>query len=877
MSNATLTVNMAKYVYSFDEGNKEMKELLGGKGANLAQMTSIGLEVPPGFTVTTEACLKYLEKGELPGEIEEQMREKMKVLEKKLDKKFGDPDDPLLISVRSGAAVSMPGMMDTILNLGLNDETLQGLKKQTDERFAYDSYRRFLNMFGEVVREIPHAKFESLMNEVKEKEGVNKDVDLDAKAMKEVCRKYKELVGDVPHDPWKQLLEAVRAVFGSWNNKRAKKYREINNLPHDMGTAVNVQAMVFGNMGEDCGSGVAFTRNPATGEKDIYGEFLINAQGEDVVAGIRTPLHIDDLKEKMPEIYSQLNYVCKILEKEYNEMQDLEFTIEKGKLYILQTRDGKRTPMAAVKIAHDMAKEDLITKENAIMRITGEQIEKLLHKGIDPEADVEKITKGLNASPGAASGKVVFDTDEAAERGEKGESIILVRPETTPEDIHGLAAAKGVLTSRGGMTSHAAVVARGMGQPCVAGAEEISIYMEKGCFKVGNHTVMKDDILTIDGTTGNVILGEAPLTEPEFSLEFQELLMWSDEIRDMGVRANADTPKDAKKALEFGAEGIGLCRTEHMFFEPERLEVVHEMIIADDEYERKDVLERIIPLQRQDFFDLFKVMDGKPIVIRLLDPPLHEFAPTEEESQKKLAQRLDLSLDTIKKKVNKLKEANPMLGHRGCRLGIVYPEIYRMQVKAILEAAIDAAEEGVDIKPRIMVPLIGHVKELQTVKKKIIEPVKDEVFSRRGTEISFKVGTMIEIPRAAITADEIAKEAEFFSFGTNDLTQMTFGFSRDDVGSFVPSYLEMGILKDDPFHTLDSKGVGKLVEMATQKGKTSNPGLSIGICGEHGGEPNSVKFSYRAGVDYTSCSPFRIPIARIAAAQAKIEDNQDSS
>ncbi len=864
---------MTKYVYSFDEGNKEMKELLGGKGANLAQMTSIGLEVPPGFTVTTEACLKYLEEDKLPDEIQGQMQEKMGELEEKLGKKFGDPADPLLVSVRSGAAVSMPGMMDTILNLGLNDETLQGLIELTDKRFAYDSYRRFINMFGEVVRGIPHSEFEKLMDEVKGEKGVEKDVELDAEDLKKVSEKYLNLVGDVPTDPWMQLMEATRAVFGSWNNKRARKYRELNNLPHDMGTAVNVQAMVYGNTGDNSGSGVAFTRDPSTGENKIYGEFLINAQGEDVVAGIRTPLHIDDLEEKMPEVHSQLKYVCKVLEKEYHDMQDLEFTIEDGKLYILQTRTGKRTPNAAVKIAHDTAKENLIDKKTALTRITGDQIEKLLHKSIDPEADIEKLANGLNASPGAATGKVVFDTDEAAERGDSGEDIILVRPETTPEDIHGLAASQGVLTSRGGMTSHAAVVARGMGQPCVAGAEEINIDMDAGEFKVGDVTVKKDDIITIDGTTGDVILGEAPLVEPEFTMEFEELLLWADDIREMGVWTNADTPEDAQKALEFGAEGIGLCRTEHMFFDPERLDAVQEMIIADKLEEREKALKKLEPMQKKDFFELFQVMDGHPLIIRLLDPPLHEFLPHDKESQKELADRLNITLDDVKTQVEKLKEANPMLGHRGCRLGITFPEIYRMQVRAILEAALEAKENGVDVKPRIMVPLIGNVKEFDILKREVVDTVAEEVLA--GKELAFKVGTMIEIPRAALTADEIAESAEFFSFGTNDLTQMTLGFSRDDVGTFVPEYLDKGILDADPFQVLDQNGVGKLVIEATEKGRKSRSDLSVGICGEHGGEPSSVKFSYRAGLNYVSCSPFRVPIARIAAAQAKIEEEEN--
>lgn len=862
---------MTDYVYSFGEGNKDMKELLGGKGANLAQMTNIGLEVPPGFTVTTTACITYLEKGHLHEEVTEQIREKMSKLEDETGKKFGSVSDPLLVSVRSGAVFSMPGMMDTVLNLGLNDDTIKGLIERTNERFAYDSYRRFINMFGDVVRGIPHSEFERIMDEVKDKAGVEKDVELGAEELKELTERYKELVGDIPSDPWEQLLEAVKAVFESWNNKRAVTYRELHGLPHDMGTAVNVQAMVFGNTGEDSGSGVAFTRDPSSGENKMYGEFLMNAQGEDVVAGIRTPLQLKDLEEKLPDIYSQLQYVSNILEKEYRDMQDLEFTIEEGKLYILQTRNGKRTPNAAVKIAYDMARENLISKETALMRITGEQVEKLLHKQVDPEAEVEKIAKGLNASPGAASGTVIFDTDEAAQRGDEGEDVILVRHETTPEDIHGLAASRGVLTSRGGMTSHAAVVARGMGQPCVAGAEEISIDMKNERFTVRDIVVKKGDTITIDGTTGDVIIGDAPLIEPDFSIEFQELLRWADDIRELGVWTNADTPEDAKKAIEFGAEGIGLCRTEHMFFDPERLDAVQEMILADDDGSRDRALEKILPMQRDDFRDLFEVMDGKPIIIRLLDPPLHEFVPKDADSQKDIAEQLNVSVEKIAERVDKLQEANPMLGHRGCRLGISHPAIYRMQVKAIFEAAAEVINNDIKVDPRIMIPLVGNVKELDMIKKEIVDSVARSVASEKGVDLEFKVGTMIEIPRAAITADEIAEVAEFFSFGTNDLTQMTLGFSRDDVGTFVPNYIDKGILEHDPFHRLDQKGVGPLIEMAVVKGRAMKKDMSIGLCGEHGGEPTSVKFSYRAGLDYVSCSPFRIPIARIAAAQAKIE------
>jgi len=865
---------MNKYVYSFEEGSAEMKDLLGGKGSNLAQMTQIGLKVPPGYTVTTEACLEYLDEGEMTDEIKDQMKSYMNELEEEMDQKFGDPEDPLLVSVRSGAAVSMPGMMDTILNLGLNEKTLDGLIEKTDERFAYDSYRRFINMFGEVVRGIPHREFEKIMDEVKEKRNADKDVDLEAEGMKEVTERYKELVGDIPSDPWEQLIEATKAVFASWDNQRAVRYRNLNDLPHDMGTAVNIQVMVYGNTGKNSGSGVAFTRDPSTGENKIYGEFLQNAQGEDVVAGIRTPLDIADLKDMWPEIYEELAEVCEILEEEYKDMQDLEFTVEDKELYILQTRTGKRTPNAAVKIAHDMHEEGIISKEVALLRVEGDQVEKILHKRIDPEAELDKLTQGLNASPGAASGKVIFDTDEAENLGDEGESIVLVRPETTPEDIHGLAAAEGVLTSRGGMTSHAAVVARGMGKPCVAGAEEIDIDLDNEYFEVDGQKIEKGDIITIDGTTGDVILGEAPLIEPEFTVEFENLLKWADDIRNMGVWTNADTPKDAEKAIEFGAEGVGLCRTEHMFFEPERLDVMQEMIISEDDQERKKALDKLMPMQKKDFKELFRVMDGLPLTIRLLDPPLHEFAPTDKETQKELAKRLGIDVESIKSKVERLKEANPMLGHRGCRLGITFPEIYKMQVRSILEAASEVQEEGIEVEPHIMVPLVGKVEEFKNVQEKVVEPVEEEVF-RDKQEVDYDVGTMIEIPRAALTADEIAKEADFFSFGTNDLTQMGFGFSRDDVGTFVPNYLDEGILDDDPFQVLDSEGIGELVKIGTERGRNIKEGLSVGICGEHGGEPSSVKFCYRSDLDYVSCSPYRVPVARIAAAQVVIEDEKE--
>ncbi len=851
-----------------------MKDLLGGKGSNLAEMTQIGLNVPPGYTVTTEACLEYLDEGEMTDEIKRQMKEFMRKLEEEMDQEFGDPEDPLLVSVRSGAAVSMPGMMDTILNLGLNEETLKGLIEKTDERFAYDSYRRFINMFGEVVRGIPHEEFEKIMADVKEERNADQDVDLEAEGMKEVTERYKELVGDVPSDPWEQLVEATKAVFASWENERAVRYRNLNDLPHDMGTAVNVQTMVYGNTGKNSGSGVAFTRDPSTGENKVYGEFLQNAQGEDVVAGIRTPLNIYDLKKMWPDIYKELEEVCKILEEEYKDMQDLEFTVEDKELYILQTRTGKRTPNAAVKIAHDMHEEGIISKKVALLRVEGDQVEKILHKRIDPYVKVDKLTQGLNASPGAASGKVIFDTDEAERRAKDGESVVLVRSETTPEDIHGLAAAEGVLTSRGGMTSLAAVVARGMGKPCVAGAEEIDIGIDEEYFEVESQKIEKGDVITIDGTTGDVILGEAPLIEPEFTEEFENLLEWADDIRQMGVWTNADTPQDAEKAIEFGAEGVGLCRTEHMFFEPERLDVMQEMIISEDDEERKKALKKLMPMQKNDFKELFRVMDGLPLTIRLLDPPLHEFAPTDKKTQKELAERLGIDVKVIENKVERLKEANPMLGHRGCRLGITFPDIYKMQVRAILEAASEVQEEDIEVEPHIMVPLVGKVEELTNVKEKVVKPVEEEIFEEKK-EVDYDIGTMIEVPRAALTADEIAKEADFFSFGTNDLTQMGFGFSRDDVGTFVPNYIEEGILDEDPFQVLDPEGIGELVKIGTERGREVQEDLSVGICGEHGGEPSSVKFCYRADLDYVSCSPYRVPVARIAAAQVIIEDEKE--
>ena len=869
-----------KYVYFFGggkaEGSKDMKNLLGGKGANLHEMTNLGIPVPPGFTISTESCVHYFKTGRYPEGLKQQVEEAVKRLEELTGKKFGSTENPLLVSVRSGARVSMPGMMDTILNLGLNDDAVKGLAKRTgDERFAYDSYRRFIQMFSEIVMGIPHKVFEELLDKKKKEKGVNLDYELDAGALKELVEEYKtkvrELTGkEFPQNPQEQLWMAIEAVFKSWNNKRAIEYRKLHRIPDDWGTAVNVQTMVFGNMGFDSATGVAFTRDPSTGEKILYGEYLPNAQGEDVVAGIRTPKPISELEKEMPEAYKQLVEIFDRLEKHYRDMMDLEFTIEKGKVYLLQTRVGKRSARAEVKIAVDMVKEGLITKEEAIMRVDPKRVEQLLHPMVDPKAPKNVIAKGLPASPGAASGKVIFDSEEAAELAEKGERIILVRDETSPEDIKGMARSKGILTSRGGMTSHAAVVARGIGTPCVVGAEEIEVDYGKEEFRVGDVTVKKGDVITIDGSTGEVMVGEVPTVDPEFFPEFSELLEWADEFRWIGVRANADTPMDAERARKFGAEGIGLARTEHMFFEGERIYAMQEMILAKTKEEREKALSKLLPMQREDFKGLFKAMDGFPVTIRLLDPPLHEFVPKTEEQIKELSERTGIPAEEIKAKAEALREANPMLGHRGCRLGITYPEITEMQVRAIFEAACEAKKEGVKVYPEIMVPLVSIKKEIE-IQKEIIDRIAREVMEETGIEIEYSVGTMIELPRAALTADEIAEVAEFFSFGTNDLTQTTFGFSRDDVGKFVPKYIELGLLEDDPFQVLDQRGVGQLVKVGVEKGRGTRPDLKVGICGEHGGEPTSVKFCHRVGMDYVSCSPFRVPVARLSAAQAVIE------
>ncbi len=874
-----------KYVYFFGggkaEGNAKMKMLLGGKGANLAEMTNIGIPVPPGFTITTEVCAYYYDHGKkYPPTLQAEIDKNLSKLEKAIGKKFGDPENPLLVSVRSGAPISMPGMMDTILNLGLNDVTVEGLAKKTNNpRFAYDSYRRFIQMFGNVVLGIEHSKFEHILEEVKKQRGVTLDTELDVDALKEVVEKYKQLVKeekgfDLPQDPRKQLEMAINAVFESWNNPRAITYRKLNEIPDDLGTAVNVQAMVFGNLGPTSGTGVAFTRNPSTGEKKFFGEFLINAQGEDVVAGIRTPEPIDQLAKEMPKVYKQLVQVYKKLEKHYRDMQDLEFTVENGRLYLLQTRTGKRTAKAAVKIAVDMVKERLISKEEAIMRVSPAQLDQLLHPMIDPSQELKVIAKGLPASPGAAVGKVVFTAEDAVEWKNKGEKVVLVRLETSPEDVAGMAAAEGILTARGGMTSHAAVVGRGMGKCCVVGCGDISVYEDEKKFVTKDGIEVKEgDWISLNGSTGEVYLGQAKLIEPEIAGEFKTLMRWADELRVLGVRTNADTPHDSQVARDFGAEGIGLCRTEHMFFAEDRIPAVREMIIArEDKEARQKALEKILPMQKSDFKEIFRVMKGLPVTIRLLDPPLHEFLPHTEEEMKQLSEQIGVPFEKIKEAVVELHEFNPMLGHRGCRLGITYPEIYEMQARAIFEAAAELIkEEKIKVEPEVMIPLVGHVKELQLMKEVVVNAAK-EVMDRYGVKIKYKVGTMIEVPRAAITADEIAQEAEFFSFGTNDLTQMGCGFSRDDAGKFLPEYIEKGIYEKDPFVSLDQAGVGKLMKIAVELGRKARADIKLGICGEHGGDPDTIDFCHRIGLNYVSCSPFRVPIARLAAAQAAVRN-----
>ncbi len=872
---------MTKYVYAFKEGNKDMRNLLGGKGANLAEMTGIGLPVPRGFTVTTEACIKYYDDGEdISKEIKEEILEHLSSLEKETGKTFGDKDNPLLVSVRSGARASMPGMMDTVLNLGLNDEVARGFAKVTNNpRFVYDSYRRFIQMFADVVMGFPKSSFERKFDVIKEEKGVKYDTELSSEDLMEVVEIYKEEYkkhagNDFPQDPKVQLMEAVKAVFRSWNNDRAITYRRLNDIPSSWGTAVNVQEMVYGNRGDDSGTGVAFTRNPATGEKKLFGEYLMNAQGEDVVAGIRTPKTIDTLKETMPDCYDQFVKICETLENHYKDMQDMEFTIENGKLFMLQTRNGKRTAQAALKIAVDLVNEGMITKEEALLKVEPKQLDQLLHPNFDAESlkNGKVIARGLAASPGAATGKIYFTAEDVMEASKKGEKdILLVRLETSPEDIEGMNIAHGILTIRGGMTSHAAVVARGMGTCCVSGCGELVIDEEAKTIKTADGKVYHEgDWMSLDGSTGNVYGEQIKTVEPEISGDFETFMGWADKVRKLKVRTNADTPKDAIQARKFGAEGIGLCRTEHMFFEEERIFNFRRMISADTVEKREEALEKILPYQRKDFEGLFEAMEGDPVVIRYLDPPLHEFLPHTDEEIKPLAESLGMSFESLKARIESLKEFNPMMGHRGCRLAITYPEIAKMQTRAVIEAAINVNKKGMNIIPQIMIPLVGDVNELKYVRK-IVTETADKVIADAKVDLHYEVGTMIEIPRAAVTADEIAEYAEFFSFGTNDLTQMTFGFSRDDASKFLNEYYTKGIFENDPFAKLDQNGVGKLIQMAAKLGREKRPNIHMGICGEHGGEPSSVEFCHRIGLDYVSCSPFRVPLARLAAAQAAIK------
>ncbi len=871
----------AKYVYLFSEGNGKMRELLGGKGANLAEMTNLGMPVPQGFTVTTEACTRYYEDGKtISPEIEEEIFSYLKTLEEMTGKTFGSKENPLMVSVRSGARASMPGMMDTILNLGLNDEVVEGLAALTqNERFAYDSYRRFIQMYSDVVCELPKSHFERIIDEMKEKRGVQHDTELTAADMKELVSlfkaAYKEMMNeDFPSDPRTQLMGAIKAVFRSWDNPRAIYYRRMNDIPSSWGTAVNVQSMAYGNMGETSGTGVAFTRNPATGEKKLYGEFLMNAQGEDVVAGIRTPQTIDQLKEVMPEVYEQFAAIAQNLENHYHDMQDMEFTIERGKLYMLQTRNGKRTAAAALKIACDLVDEGMITKEEAVLMVDPKSLDALLHPQFDPAAlkAAKPIGSALPASPGAACGRVAFSAADAVKMIEEtGDPVVLVRLETSPEDIEGMHVSQGILTARGGMTSHAAVVARGMGTCCVAGCGDIVIHEEEKLFQLGGKTIHEGDYISLDGTTGN-IYGEAIKTVPAtISGDFGRLMGWADEIRQLGIHTNADTPKDAQQALDFGAEGIGLTRTEHMFFGADRIRPMRKMILSKTEEQRRKALADLLPMQRGDFEGIFEVMHGLPVTIRLLDPPLHEFLPKEEGDIQEIAAEMGMSVTEVKDTITSLHEFNPMMGHRGCRLAVSYPEIAEMQTRAILEAAINVSKKHPDWKivPEIMVPLAGEVKELAYVRSIIVETA-NKLFEETGSKVDYLVGTMVEVPRAALTADEIAQEAEFFSFGTNDLTQMCMGFSRDDAGRFLGVYYDKKLYEQDPFARIDQKGVGKLVEMGVQLGRKTRPDIHLGICGEHGGDPSSVEFFHRVGLDYVSCSPFRVPVARLAAAQAAI-------
>lgn len=872
-----------KYVYLFSEGNASMRNLLGGKGANLAEMTNLGIPVPKGFTVTTEACNKYYDDGKMISkEIMAEVEEKMVQLEELTGMKFGSLDNPLLVSVRSGARVSMPGMMDTILNLGLNDETVEVVAKKTNNpRFAYDSYRRFIQMFSDVVMGVEKRLFENLIDEAKEKKGVQYDTELDCNDLKELVLKFKalykkEMGEEFPQDAKVQLIEAITAVFRSWDNPRANVYRRLNDIPGNWGTAVNVQQMVFGNKGETSGTGVAFSRNPSTGEKKLFAEYLMNAQGEDVVAGIRTPQSISKLKDDMPEIYDQFVKIVDTLESHYKDMQDMEFTIEEGKLYFLQTRNGKRTAQAALKIAVDLVAEGMLTKEEAILKVEPKQLDSLLHPAFNAKElkAAEVIAKGLPASPGAACGKIAFTAEEAKKRAEAGEKVVLVRLETSPEDIEGMVAAEGILTVRGGMTSHAAVVARGMGTCCVAGCGDIKVDEENKTMSVKGKVYGCEDYISLDGSTGNVYGQAISPEDPQISGEFATFMTWADEIRALKVRTNADSPRDAKQAVKFGAEGIGLCRTEHMFFAEDRISAVREMIVAKNVEERKKALEKLLPMQREDFVGIYEAMEERPVTIRLLDPPLHEFLPHDDEDIRDLAKEMGLTFEDLKNTVESLHEFNPMMGHRGCRLDVSYPEIAEMQVRAIIEAAICVKEKyGYNIVPEIMIPLVGEIKELKFVKDTAVK-IADEIIKEKGIDMKYLIGTMIEIPRAALTADEIAKEAEFFSFGTNDLTQMTFGFSRDDAGKFLNDYYERKIYESDPFSKLDQNGVGQLVKMAAEKGRATRPNIKLGICGEHGGDPSSVEFCHNIGLNYVSCSPFRVPVARLAAAQAQVKNKR---
>ena len=870
---------MEKWVYLFKEGSADMRNLLGGKGANLAEMTNIGLPVPQGFTITTEACTQYYEDGrEINGEIRAQIDDYIGKMEEITGKKFGDKKNPLLVSVRSGARASMPGMMDTILNLGLNEEVVNTIAEMSgNPRWAWDCYRRFIQMYSDVVMEVGKKYFEELIDEMKEKRGVKQDVELTTEDLKELAAQfkteYKEKIGeDFPDDPKEQLMGAIKAVFRSWDNPRANVYRRDNDIPYSWGTAVNVQSMAFGNMGDDCGTGVAFTRDPATGEKGLFGEFLTNAQGEDVVAGVRTPMKIAEMEQKFPEAFKQFTEVCQTLEKHYRDMQDMEFTVEHGKLYMLQTRNGKRTAQAALKIACDLVDEGMRTEEEAVAMIDPRNLDTLLHPQFDAAAlkAATPVGKGLGASPGAACGKIVFSAEDAENWAGRGEKVVLVRLETSPEDITGMKVSQGILTVRGGMTSHAAVVARGMGTCCVSGCGDIVMDEANKTFTLGGREFHEGDYLSIDGTTGKIYDGQIKTVDAKIAGEFGRVMAWADKYRRLKVRTNADTPHDARRARELGAEGIGLCRTEHMFFEGEKIKAMREMILAEDAEGRKKALAKILPYQKEDFKGIFKAMAGCPVTVRLLDPPLHEFVPHDLKGQEEMAETMGVSVKEIQKRVESLCEHNPMLGHRGCRLGNTYPEITEMQTRAILGAALDLKKEGIEAKPEIMVPLTGILYEFKE-QEKVIRTAAEELFKEVGDRIEFKVGTMIEIPRAALTADRIASSAEFFSFGTNDLTQMTFGYSRDDIASFLPVYLEKKILKVDPFQVLDQNGVGQLVRMATEKGRAIRPDLKCGICGEHGGEPSSVKFCHKVGLNYVSCSPFRVPIARIAAAQAAIE------